>query len=1396
MSYGVKYTCTHKEETNGNETTYTIEILGNGYSGAVTEVKGMSDIFKLDYEEIDPNDLSGSLIQKGYLEFYLGCGGTLSYNGLAILQELDAAQEDDFRMRLKIDGAIYWTGSVLSDFIEYPENDYVFHGTIVAKDLTYLTGVQYSLTDDRVTLITTLAGFLNSLGLGLDIYTYTSWITNDTTDSDDFLNQIYNERKGFRTYARTGDESDETITVQEALDRFLFNYGLVLRQSGNAWRVYQLSALSNPASVNQFRYNSSGVQQSNGTVDLRQTVDKDERFILPGTTNKGVSALKKIYGKFAHRTKISGITFPNSLILLGTDSDSYSQFFQSSGNQKIILGLKVLVESTADETESSATIQIRAGSYYWNGTAWTTTSSNYSFNLTGGGVANGEGNYIYTGFASITTDLIPSAADGTLLITFNPGTVGDPPTYPESTIYSNLSFEIDNPVAIENSDSVDYVLSQPNVFSSVQEYPNTYFGDGPTGYAISALRYGSGDSDLTSESWQRRGTASGYRNLHENLFKEFLDFRRARTRNLYATLFGEFDCGNVLVYDSTNFFFFGGSINGRSEWVGNFLTLSLSTATDTFENILKFEGEGSSGTGSGTSSGSGGIDQPTADLRYLQRANNLSDGTASVMRSNLGLGSLAVRNNVNNNDWSGADLAIVNGGTGASSASAARTNLGLVIGTDVQAYSAFLDSVNQGLGTGDDVAHRTLILSHSSFPVGKMERTTTLTGGSLSTLSGIASAVMLKTTTSNDMIDGFGGGFVFVLNDDTVTSDSNIAARFYVRRDGADNAGLFQFLVNNNDIAMTMRASGNIGIGDTSPSFKLDVNGTGRFTGDVDLDTNLDVLGTTTLDVLDVADGATFADLIIFDSDLKTDDFALGTGSTGWLTDGGAGAGVIDEGSVKSLYVDNITVRQNARFFRLIVKNIDVIGGTEIMSVANGEAAEIKGTYDGTITSFVGSSIITGSGTSFLTDISVNDVIYGLSNGVISEIGTAAIINSDTSISVAGGVSMATTSGIYFVNSLRERVVFDDPSGGNITSLAADDLTATQQFDINNPSSLVKSEWRTVASKTANTVQFETTTGAPAPSSVLDVGDLVVQYGNETDTDRQSIIYRNVEGTPIVRLQTGINTYAKFATTPATTTNYAYGDMNGLVTGISSAEYGQILGDPTLAGNHVLLTDSQASLKLDTFNLEAGNLNIDSEGTTYPGVSTGDTSTDFSGGDFVSSSLTFLDLSISDGKWVKFQFDYNQDTNGTSNFQADFEVQVQGDSGGGFGAITSSDTILYLLSSTYAFVDNSTGPILTVTNTSDNSKVALRFQSSTSIDNDYDGTITFYMYIFDKGNIDDVRLRFENLAGVISDSDATQLSGTVYNPKTSVNPGGIFIRLSDALISTNGVTGFYESLIT
>jgi hypothetical protein len=84
----------------------------------------------------------------------------------------------------------------------------------------------------------------------------------------------------------------------------------------------------------------------------------------------------------------------------------------------------------------------------------------------------------------------------------------------------------------------------------------------------------------------------------------------------------------------------------------------------------------------------------------------IAQSGATEARTELGLGSIALQNAgsvaISGGTISGiTDLAIADGGTGASSAADARTNLGLAIGSDIQAYDAGLASI-AGLTTAAD----------------------------------------------------------------------------------------------------------------------------------------------------------------------------------------------------------------------------------------------------------------------------------------------------------------------------------------------------------------------------------------------------------------------------------------------------------------------------------------------------------------------------------------------------------------------------------------------------------------------------------------------------------------------------------------------------------------------
>tara|TARA_B100000927_G_scaffold278034_1_gene260303 strand:- start:54931 stop:58035 length:3105 start_codon:yes stop_codon:yes gene_type:complete len=89
---------------------------------------------------------------------------------------------------------------------------------------------------------------------------------------------------------------------------------------------------------------------------------------------------------------------------------------------------------------------------------------------------------------------------------------------------------------------------------------------------------------------------------------------------------------------------------------------------------------------------------PTDSNFIVGDGSNFVLESGATARSSLGLGSMATQNSGSVSISGGAiagitDLAVADGGTGASSAADARTNLGLAIGSDVQAYDAQLADI-------------------------------------------------------------------------------------------------------------------------------------------------------------------------------------------------------------------------------------------------------------------------------------------------------------------------------------------------------------------------------------------------------------------------------------------------------------------------------------------------------------------------------------------------------------------------------------------------------------------------------------------------------------------------------------------------------------------------------
>jgi len=339
MSYGVKFRCVHKTETNNNETEYRIDISQRGYSGSITNVLAYGDVFELSYDKIEPTEPLKDPIQKGRLTFNLLVRGSTEQN---LLEDIFEKAEGEYQMALYQDNQLVWKGYVLNDLLEISEGDFPHESTINAKDFTRLEQFAFPLSEERKTVMETVSELVDDLGFNLGFKTYTNWEYSEM--SGDILNGSIIDQRQLRNFGEIGegdeyDEDDIAITNFDALQFILKSFGLLMRQSDGFFRLYHLSALTS-ATTSENEYGVNGAFITDRTVDLSLAVDRSSRFILPSSITRFNAGLKRVRATLVHNTAQSEITFDRNVNVgeeNGQAEQVFQQFFNSNGKQNIEL---------------------------------------------------------------------------------------------------------------------------------------------------------------------------------------------------------------------------------------------------------------------------------------------------------------------------------------------------------------------------------------------------------------------------------------------------------------------------------------------------------------------------------------------------------------------------------------------------------------------------------------------------------------------------------------------------------------------------------------------------------------------------------------------------------------------------------------------------------------------------------------------------------------------------------------------------------------------------------------------------------------------------------------------------------------------------------------------------
>lgn len=578
----------HREKVGAQITEYRADILDSAYSGSVHEVLARDSFFDWDYDIIEPRRVMDTPVQKSGFTVNLLLDGELESN---LMSDIIDADEVRFQIIFYINGDAQWYGNVLTDLIEYDENEYKGVGRIRAKDLTILEGKDYPIATvaTRTRLIEIIAECLLQTGHSLPIRTFTNLThANANIDQDaDFLYAIYHQKLAFQNQTNA-------MTCMDVLENICRAYNLIIRQGAGRWVIEQLPAVAR-GNAWQFDYNANGGSPSTTQNPARAIpIDDVNSFVIPGTMNRITGALKSITSTYNHRTKLDPFELPSEVI----------QESEFANPEEFARDINLTTGDTV-QFKAQAQVTVADPASFMTGTAFVrivavrseepdlymTQSGGFQTAPASVGIPVSGGSATLTGSLNLTGTIGTITRNVTRLrILFLWAEAQEVSDGPQKTVtqvkYINPELIAGEPER-DWSASSSFSYTREGNYSVTEEIRPTVLGDGPQSFSKGIPAWSTlTSSDLSPGFFRIRGVSETV-NLQEITLRERMNMRRAPMRMLQSNLMMRFSPANLVNYDGRSWFFLGGHFEANgSQWRADLLSFDyLAEVGDDFADF-------------------------------------------------------------------------------------------------------------------------------------------------------------------------------------------------------------------------------------------------------------------------------------------------------------------------------------------------------------------------------------------------------------------------------------------------------------------------------------------------------------------------------------------------------------------------------------------------------------------------------------------------------------------------------------------------------------------------------------------------------------------------------------------------------------------------------------------